>query len=84
MSKRFTTVSLLVKFATFEFATYIFVSLPIGKVQNLHPGRGKLKRTRNILKDVFFLERLRECFQWFIESNMKYICFELGRSEFNK
>ena len=54
MSKRFTTVSLLVKFATFEFATYIFVSPPIGKVQDLHPRRGKLKRTRNILKDVFF------------------------------
>ena len=28
----FTTVSLLVKFATFEFATYIFVLLAIGKV----------------------------------------------------
>ena len=55
MSKRFTTVSLLVKFATFEFATYIFVSPPIGKVQNLHPGRGKLKRSRNtgILKYCF-------------------------------
>ena len=39
--------------ATFEFATYIFVSLPIGKVQNLHPRRGKLKRTRNIIKDFF-------------------------------
>ena len=51
---RFTTVSLLVKLATFEFATYIFVSLPIGKVQNLHPRRGTLKRTRNsILKDFF-------------------------------
>ena len=54
MSKRFTTVSLLVKFATFEFATYIFVSPPIDKVQNLHRGRGKLKRTRNILKYFFF------------------------------
>ena len=53
VSKRFTTVSLLVKFATSEFATYIFVSPPIGKVQNLHPGRGKLKRTRNILKYFF-------------------------------
>ena len=31
----------------------MFVSPPIGKVQNLHPGRGKLKRTRNILKDFF-------------------------------
>ena len=40
--------------ATFEFATYIFVSLPIGKVQNLHPRRGKLKRTRNIIKNIFF------------------------------
>ena len=53
MSKRFTTVSLLVKFATFEFATYIFVSPPIDKVQNLHRGRGKLKRTRNILNFFF-------------------------------
>ena len=53
---RFTTVSLLVKFATFEFATYIFVSLPTGKVQNSQPRRDELKRTRNnILKD-FFLE----------------------------
>ena len=51
--KRITTVSLLVKFATFEFASYIFVSLPIGKVQNLHSRRDKLKRTRNILKDSF-------------------------------
>ena len=37
------TVLLLIKFATFEFSTYIFVSLPIGKVHNLHPWRGKLK-----------------------------------------
>ena len=51
--KRFTTVSLLVKFATFEFATYIFVLLPNGKVQNLHPRRNKLKRTRNIIKRFF-------------------------------
>ena len=41
--QRFTTVSLLVKFATFQFATYIFVSLPIGKVQNLHPEGATLK-----------------------------------------
>ena len=27
----------------FEFATYIFVSLPFDKVQNLHPRRVKLK-----------------------------------------
>ena len=40
-------------YAMFEFATYIFVSLPIDKVQNLHPRRGKLKRTRNILRDFF-------------------------------
>ena len=47
------TVSLLVKFATFEFATYKFVSVSISKVQNLHPRRGKRKRTRNVLKDFF-------------------------------
>ena len=35
-------------YAMFEFATYIFVSLPIDKVVNLHPRRVKLKRTRNI------------------------------------
>ena len=46
-------ISLLVKFATFEFATYI-TSLPIGKVQNLHPWRGKLKRTRNMSKVFIF------------------------------
>ena len=34
--------------AMFEFATYIFVSLPFDKVLNLHPRRVKLKRTRNI------------------------------------
>ena len=53
LSYRFTTVLLLVKIFTFEFATYVLVSLPIGKVQNLHPGRGKLERTRNILKEFF-------------------------------
>ena len=47
------TVSLLVKFATFEFATYIFVSVSISKVQNLHSQRGKRKRTRNVLRDFF-------------------------------
>ena len=41
-------------YAMFEFATYIFVSLPIDKVLNLHPRRVKLKRTRNIYMKRFF------------------------------
>ena len=48
---RFTPVSLLVKFATLEFASFILGSLPI--VQNLHFWRGKLKRRRNIKKHFF-------------------------------
>ena len=32
----------------------------------------------------FFLERLRECFQWFKESNMERICCELRRRKFDK
>ena len=47
-------VSLPLKFATFEFATNIPGSLPIGKVQNLHLWKGKRKRTRNILKYFIF------------------------------
>ena len=61
------TVSLLVKFATFEFATYIFVSVSISKVQNLHPRRGKCKRTRNVLRD-FFPRAIEGIFQWFTKS----------------
>ena len=44
----------LVLLAAFEFAIYVFASLPIGKVQNLLPRRDKLKRTRNILEDFVF------------------------------
>lgn len=55
-----TLVPPLVKFATFEFATYILGSMPTGKVQKLAPGRGKRKRTRNIY--IFFLVGLREYF----------------------
>lgn len=63
-----TPVSLLIKFATLEFATYILGSLPI--VQSLHLWRGTLKRRRNIYKkEHFLLEGLRNYFQWLIESN---------------
>ena len=48
---RFTPISLLVRFTSFELATYILGSLPINKVDNFHFQRGKLKRTRNISKD---------------------------------
>ena len=60
------TVSLLVKFATFEFATYMFVSVSIGKVQDLHARRGKLKRRRNILK-IFFSRAIKEIFSMVYE-----------------
>ena len=49
----FTPVSLLVQFATFEFATYILGSLPIVRVQNVHLGRGRLKGMRNIKRIKF-------------------------------
>ena len=64
VTRGFTPVSLPLKFATFEFATNILGSLPIGKVQNLHLWRGKRKRTRNIEK---YLVRLRKYFKWFTE-----------------
>ena len=48
-------IFLVVKFATFEITIYILGSLGFGKVQNLHLQRGRLKRTRNILKKTFFL-----------------------------
>ena len=50
-----TPVSLLIKFATLEFATYILGSLPI--VQSLHLWRGTLKRRRNIYKKRTFFSR---------------------------
>ena len=43
-------IFLLVKFATFEITTYMYIlgSLAFGKVQNLDLQRGRLKRTRKI------------------------------------
>ena len=46
-------------------------------------GGASLKNEKYI-KFFFFLQRLREYFQWFTESHMKRICCELGCSEFNK
>ena len=63
-------------FAMFEFATYIFVLLPIVKVQNLHPplkGQAEKNEKYYISKDLY-LDQLREYFQWFIESLQKEIC----------
>ena len=42
----YTGFATCLKFATFEFVTYILHSLPIGEVQNLLPRRGKRKRTK--------------------------------------
>ena len=71
----FTTVSLLHNFATFEF---VWVSSYGCAEAHVHirlaaywqsPKLAPLEGARNTLKD-FFLKRLREYFQWFIESNM--------------
>ena len=42
----YTGFATCLKFATFEFATYILRSLPIGEVQNLLLRRGKRKRPK--------------------------------------
>ena len=65
---------------------YLHIRLAAYWQSPLHPctlGGTSLKDEKYI-KRLFFLKRLRECFQWFTESNMKRICCELGRSEFDK
>ena len=74
------TVSLLVKFATFEFATYMFVLVSIGKVQDLHARRGKLKRRRNILK-IFFSRAIKEIFSMVYEFVANWDVANLTSSE---
>ena len=45
---------------------------------------GASLKEREICWEIFFLEQLREYFQWFPESNMQRICCKLVCSEFNK
>ena len=59
-------------FATFQIATFELAKRSLnvrGKVQNVHPRRGKLKRTRNVLK-AYFLRAIKGIFSVFYR---KYI-----------